>query len=370
MKFIPNIINEKTITAIIDGEAKVISSSHRNFAKIKKALITGDFDSVPNLIDEGNALVKIGGGDIQVVGGVVKYQGRDIPNYQAKKLLSMLRQGSPNVEPYKKFVANLMENPSARAIEEFARFADYKELPIDEDGYVYAFKGIRADNYSCWGNTHTRVLKGKVDSNGHIWNGVGEYIEVDRRDVCDDFRITCAEGLHGGSRDYGNGYGEKLCLIKFHPKDVVCIPCDADGQKMRLCAYKVISDSERENKKDHAPVLAEGKPVEVPKKATPAKTNGEKPQKDYEKHFLYIVGAYDISSDERDFILDCMAEEGFTDESIIDVLINELRIAEKIERYLAKRPDATFKNIQSALKSESLLQEDIKRIVAKFGIGT
>ena len=128
--YIPHIINEKTITAIINGEAKVISSSNRNFLKIKKALIMGDYDSVPNLIDESTALVKIGGGDIQVIGGVVKYQGRDIPNYQAQKLLSMLREGRKDIEPFKNFICRLMENPSARAREEFARFMDFAEYLV------------------------------------------------------------------------------------------------------------------------------------------------------------------------------------------------------------------------------------------------
>lgn len=366
MKFIPNIINEKTITAIIDGEAKVISSSHRNFAKIKKALITGDFDSVPNLIDEGNALVKIGGGDIQIVGGTVKFLGRDVPNYQAQKLLSMLRQGSPNIEPYKKFVANLMENPSARAIEEFARFADYKELPIDEDGMCFAWRGLKADWYSVHGNLKTRVLKGKVNSQGQIYNGVGEEIEVARQDVDDDCNRTCSYGVHVGAFDYAKGWSRgKVVLVKFNPKDVVSVPTDCNGQKCRVCRYVVVSEYVADKPIDRAVVEKTGKVAPAP-----VKNKGNKSQKDYEEHFLCIVPKYHITSDERDFILDCMAEEGLTDESIIDGLINELRIAEKIERYLAKRPDATNKQIQSALKSESLLQEDIKRIVAKFGVGT
>lgn len=366
MKFIPNIINEKTITAIIDGEAKVISSSHRNFSKIKKALIAGDFDSVPNLIDEGNALVKIGGGDIQVVGGTVKYQGRDIPNYQAQKLLSMLRDGRKDIEPFKNFIRRLMENPSARAREEFARFMDFAELPFDSEGYVFAYKGLNGDYWSVRGNKNTRVLKGKVNEQGQIYNGLGEEIEVDRRDVDDDPSHYCGQGIHLGSHHYACGWSRgKVVLCKFDPKDVVSVPLDCQGQKVRVSHYWPISDFVNDKPIDK-PVIEKTGKVSTPI----AKPKGNKSQKDYEEHFLCIVPKYHITSDERDFILDCMAEEGLTDESIIDGLINELRIAEKIKRYLAKRPDATNKQIQSALKSESLLQEDIKRICAKFGVGT
>ena len=364
MNYIPHIINEKTITAIIDGEAKVVSSSHRNFAKIKKALITGDFDSVPNLIDEGNALVGIGGGDIQVVGGVVKYQGRDIPNYQAQKLLSMLRDGRKDIEPFKNFIRRLMENPSARAREEFARFMDFAELPFDSEGYVFAYKGLNGDYWSIRGNKNTRVLKGKVNEKGQIYNGLGEEIEIDRRDVDDDPSHYCGQGIHLGSHLYACGWARgKVVLCKFDPKDVVSVPLDCKGQKVRVSHYWSISDFVNDKPIDK-PVIEKTGKVSAPI----AKSKGEKSQKDYEEHFLYIVPKYHITSDERDFILDCMAEEGLTDESIIDRLINELRVAEKIERYLAKRPDATFKNIQSALKSESLLQEDIKRICTKFGV--
>ena len=365
MNYIPHIINEKTITAIIDGEAKVVSSSQRNFAKIKKALITGDFDSVPNLIDEGNALVKIGGGDIQVVGGTVKYQGRDIPNYQAQKLLSMLRDGRKDIEPFKNFIRRLMENPSARAREEFARFMDFAELPFDSEGYVFAYKGLNGDYWSIRGNKNTRVLKGKVNEKGQIYNGLGEEIEIDRRDVDDDPSHYCGQGIHLGSHLYACGWSQgKVVLCKFDPKDVVSVPLDCQGQKVRVRHYWVVSEYVADKPIDRAVVEKTGKVAP----AVPVKTKNKRSQKDYDAHFPYIVGAYDITSDERDFILDVMADEGFDDESIIDGLINELRIAEKIDRYLAKRPDATFKNIQSALKSESLLQGDIKRICTKFGV--
>lgn len=360
----PHTINEKTITVIVDGKPRTISASNANFTKVKALLLSGEHSEIPTLLDVRASIEKMGNGDLKIVGNKVFYMGSEIRPYQSQKIISMMKAGHKDINPYRRMVERLAQNVSSRAQDEFPRFAEYKELPIDEDGFVYAFKGIQGNNYSCWGNTHTRVLKGKVDSSGHIWNGVGEEIEVDRRDVCDDFRKTCAEGLHAGSRDFGEGYGEKLCLIKFDPKDVVCIPCDAEGQKMRLCHYWVISDTERGNVEVHAPVLtAEGK---SPKKAK-ANAKGYNRGHYYAK-FCSIVRNYGIGIGDRDVVASYMDDAGFTDEEIVDELFHKFVCAVKIVRYCKnKGGNVTLRQIASRMKAESLTQDQIEEIMAKFG---
>lgn len=363
MNYIPHIINEKTITAIIDGEAKVVSSSHRNFAKIKKALITGDFDSVPNLIDEGNALVGIGGGDIQVVGGVVKYQGRDIPNYQAQKLLSMLRDGRKDIEPFKNFICRLMENPSARAREEFARFMDFAELPFDSEGFVYAYKGLNSDYWSVRGNKNTRVLKGKVNEQGQIYNGLGEEIEVDRRDVDDDPSHYCSQGIHLGSHLYATDWSRgKVVLCKFDPKDVVSVPLDCQGQKVRVCHYWVVSDFVNDKPIDKPVISKEGKLVETSKKTYGKNYN----RGHYYTKFYWFVKNNGLNINDRDIVLDEMVEDGFTNEVIINELFDKFILAEKISRYIKNKLRASPRDIQKRFKSEQLSIEQIVEIEDKF----
>ena len=146
------------------------------------------------------------------------------------------------MEHFEKFWENLEKNPSAKSVEELTQFLDYKELPITEDGCFLAYKGVLSDYYSVHGNTSTKVIQGTVDSNGKIYNGIGEVIEVRRRDVDDDRDAHCSYGLHCGSLEYARGFATKIIVVKVNPADVVSVPSDCSCQKCRVSKYEVVSD--------------------------------------------------------------------------------------------------------------------------------
>jgi hypothetical protein len=54
-------------------------------------------------------------------------------------------------------------------------------------------------------------------------------------------------GVHAGSFDYAKNWSNgKMVAIKINPKDVVSVPKDYNCQKLRCCAYTVISEIEQE----------------------------------------------------------------------------------------------------------------------------
>ena len=159
----------------------------------------------------------------------------------ATKVKSIIEDGLP-IGHFEKFWENLKENPSSSSVDELVDFLSYKELPITEDGFLVAYKGVKNDYYSSTGNTKTKVLQGKVDGMGRIFNGIGEVIEVLRRDVDDDRSNECSHGLHVGSLDYASGFATKMVLVKVNPADVVSVPKDYSFQKCRVSKYEVLSD--------------------------------------------------------------------------------------------------------------------------------
>jgi len=305
--YLPHVKNEKTVTVIVDGKCEIISASHINYEKIRELLDSGDHSEVIRLINIPKAVSSFSLGSVNIVGNDVLYHGRKVPRYQSQKILDMYRVGSPSLRPFERMVARVMENISARAQEEFPRFADDKGFPIDEDGYVYAWRGLQDDFWSRNGNPDTRVLKGKVNAQGQIYNGVGEEIEVERADVDDDCNRTCSYGVHVGSLEYAKWWSRgKVVLVKFDPKDVVSVPAEAGGDKCRVCHYWVVSEYTEET------------PIKEPVIST-------------------------LNPDER-------------------------KIKARIDRYVTNRknegkPVPSFKQIQSALKTKGLKVEDIKRII-------
>ena len=176
----------------------------------------------------------------QITPDEVIYNGEKMPQALADKIRAIAQEGLP-ISLFAKFWDNLQLNPSANSVRELYDFLAYKELPITEDGCFLAYKGLTRNGWSISANKETKVLKGKVDSQGRIFNGLNEEIEVRRWDVDDNRQNGCSYGLHVGSLDYAQGFAQgQVVVVKVNPKDVVSVPEDCACQKCRVCAYKVI----------------------------------------------------------------------------------------------------------------------------------
>jgi hypothetical protein len=232
-------------TAIIlllsNGEKVRVEKTDKNYAKILKTFELPKDEQESTVKEIINPIAKIASKGFLVDRGVVTYQGESLPIALQTKVLSIIRDGLP-IEHFEKFWDKLRENPSAQSVAELTDFLSYKELPITEDGDLIAYKGVQMNYYSATGNKDTIVLQGTVDSEGKIYNGVGEVIEVARNNVDDNRNNECSFGLHCGSLDYARGFSARLVLVKVNPKDVVSVPKDYSFQKCRVCKYEVVGD--------------------------------------------------------------------------------------------------------------------------------
>ncbi len=171
----------------------------------------------------------------------VYFDSRPLHNAIAQRIHEFAVQGL-DYKPLCHFLNKLMQNPSKRAVEELYTFLEHKNLPITDNGNFLAYKGLRSNYYSIHGGTQ-KLIKGKVNSSGQIYNGLGEEIIMERRDVCDDKNVACSTGVHAGSLEYATSFAQGACVIvEINPKDVVSIPSDCNCQKLRTCAYKVVED--------------------------------------------------------------------------------------------------------------------------------
>jgi len=189
----------------------------------------------------------------------VSYDGETLPDILADKVRAIAAEGLP-VKLFANFWENLNNNPSASSVRELYDFLAYKELPITEDGFFIAYKGVASNGLSVHGNTKTKVLQGIVDNNGKIQNNVGDTIEVKRWDVDDNRDNGCSFGLHVGSMDYATTWGEQTLVVKVNPADVVSVPTDCGCQKCRVSKYEVIDSYQNEIK--NAITDSEGNPME------------------------------------------------------------------------------------------------------------
>jgi hypothetical protein len=224
---------------------KIVESSHPNWRQVLAAYKQGNYDEVIDLIDVKTAINKKFDGKFTIVGETVQYNGETVNGYLFDRIIFFMRNNLP-FERLVKFADNLYQNPSNRARQELYKFLEHKNMPITEDGCFLAYKGVQNDFWSITGGT-IKVLKGKVNDEGQIYNGVGEEIIVDRGDVDDNCNNTCSKGIHAGSVSYATDFAGKgkIVVVKINPKDCVSVPTDCNGQKLRTCAYTVIGEEYR-----------------------------------------------------------------------------------------------------------------------------
>lgn len=265
MKNLSYIITTQSVSVFIDGEAKVITSSHPVYERLIKAIKAKDEAQIVKLLDVKRNIEEFGAGKVTYNKGVVYYEGNPINNYLTRKIVQLQREGF-TIEPLLKFLENLQGNPSYRAREELYKFLEYGKLPITEDGFFIAYKKVGDDYKDIWSRTFD--------------NSVGAVCEMERKDVDDDSNRTCSAGLHFASREYmahyGSGGANKVMAIKINPADVVAIPQDYNNTKGRCCKYEVVAElgsSGDFNKLEDKAVFGEKKKATKKKVKAPKKSD-------------------------------------------------------------------------------------------------
>lgn len=230
---VPAIITETSITVMLDGNTIPITDSHVNYDKIREALKTGgDEATIRSLLDIAASVTEFGEGRVTVEGGIVKYDGAAIHNALTVRIISMMREGF-NITPMVRFMENLMDNPSYRAVNQLYGFLEACDLPITPDGHFIAYKMVR-DDYM---DNHT----------GTMDNSVGSEVSMPRNQVNENPEQTCSRGLHFCSQGYLGFYGSgRTMMVKINPRDVVSIPVDYNNAKGRACCYTIVDELEQE----------------------------------------------------------------------------------------------------------------------------
>lgn len=244
------IINQTSIILFINNESIRVEKTDRRYPKIIKSFTLPkeeQEDAVNQILYPTDftleSIDKVEG--FEIVEDQVYYNGEALPPVLSQKVQSIVSDDLP-LEHFTKFWNNLQDNPSSTSVNELMEFLEYKELPITEDGYFLAYKGVSEDYYSVHGNPNTVVIKGDVTSSGRILNEIGCQIEVKRRNVDDNRNHHCSYGLHVGSLDYAKSFGARVVVVKVNPRDVVSVPSDYNCQKCRVSAYEVVADYEYE----------------------------------------------------------------------------------------------------------------------------
>ena len=237
---IPYVIKTNgSVTLFLKDECLTVANDHPNYNKIVEALKKGEFDIIENLVNVAKAVTQYANGQITVQNGQVFYGSFPLHNTLTSRILAMMNEGF-KFDHMVKFLENLMQNPSNRAVNETYTFLENYGLPITDDGCFLAYKAVR--------NDYMDIYSGKLD------NRVGCAPSMPRNMVDEVYERDCSTGLHVGALDYVVQYGHfvkgadiieggnRLLIVKVNPKDVVSVPKYESHPKMRVSQYLVVSE--------------------------------------------------------------------------------------------------------------------------------
>jgi hypothetical protein len=230
-----------SVLANIGSDNYPVDSTHANFKQLIEDIKNDDVESFVRHYDIRKAFEDYTVGNVVIKGSEVFYGETKLGGVVVDRIFDFMSNGLP-IEPIMRFVNKLFSNPSSRAVNELYRFLEHKNMPITPDGNFRAYKGLNSDFYSVTAGKLT-LVQGQSRDDGRINNAVGQVVECVRHQVDDNKDNTCSYGLHAGSLEYATGFAQgKMVIVEIDPKDVVSIPSDCNGQKLRTCKYVVVEE--------------------------------------------------------------------------------------------------------------------------------
>lgn len=206
-----------------------------------------DYKDLLEMHDVRAAISKWSDGNLTVTMDTVLYDGKSIPESVESFLLDLFYKDPNNTEAFSawsKYIGLITDpNVSFKVSERLFLFLSKNDLTITPDGHVLAWKVVRPDY--------------KDKHSGTFDNSPGQVLEMPRNKVNDDDSSYCSYGFHVCSWGYlgsFSNYGDRVVQVKIHPADIVAIPLDYNGEKIRVCKYEVSdfvgfwgTDVDREN---------------------------------------------------------------------------------------------------------------------------
>lgn len=236
----------RVLTALLpDLDPITVPGDHPNFDRINLELDSGSLsaDEIAELADLSITIATKFcrlSERVSVANGRVYFDGDEAHGAIVNHILRSLDE-SEDVTPLVAFMENVAANPTEHSREQLYEWLNAHDFTITQDGLIVGYKGVtKSGDGSLVSGFKGRAIVDGQPITGQIPNKVGSTIEMPRSEVAHDPAAACSRGLHVGVFDYAKSYARGAMLrVLVNPRDVVSVPTDAGGQKVRVCRYVV-----------------------------------------------------------------------------------------------------------------------------------
>jgi hypothetical protein len=244
---------DESLVVIVNGEIETIAPNHLNFKRLRDYLLSGGDDEtevatlvaartyIPNKMQQLSSRVAY-------VEGVLTFDGEAMDNSLSKHIVKMVHEGDDGFPAYVRFMENLSTNPSPIARRQLFDWLNAQDFTLTDDGLIVGYKSIGSDGLSVRSGSNTVYVDGEAHT-GRVPNPVGARVWIARQEVDPNRDVDCSYGLHVGTHNYATttfGGSDRITLqVHVNPRDVVAVPRDYNGAKMRVAEYVVVEQSEQ-----------------------------------------------------------------------------------------------------------------------------
>lgn len=195
-----------------------------------------DAEVLFNLHDIFSSISSWSNGDLKITRTEASYNGtplsEELTDFLIKQFLKN-PQDEKAFEAWSKFIRAAANSTTDHVVDRLFLFLSKNDLYLSPCGeYVYAWRVCTSD----YKDKYTRTFD----------NSVGSECRVPRNQVESDPNKACSKGLHVASIDYlASCYAstnDRLLVVKVPIADIVSIPYDYEGSKVRVSSFLVVED--------------------------------------------------------------------------------------------------------------------------------
>lgn len=211
-----------------NGNTISIDGNDERYEQVKEALWKEDLEAALDAADKTTVIREWSKNNIQIKRGQLYVHNKLMKGSVVDHIIQAFENDRP-FEKYVNFYMKLLQNPSDNSINQLLPFMKHNDIEVDENGNIIAWKFVRKNYMDCY--------------TGRIRNRVGDEPWMPRNDVVADRNKTCSAGYHVCAKSYlGYGNNHRFMKVLIDPVNVVSVPTDYNGAKMRVCSYKVIEE--------------------------------------------------------------------------------------------------------------------------------
>lgn len=237
-------VSTRSITIIEGSKVLTVTTDEgQRFQKATEAMNNGDWGTLHKLCsgrseradDYQKTISKLGftikGGYIVMNNGTGQIALGGLDSILKRLEAFSISGNEKGVLALGRFVDKLLDNPDINIMNRVVDFVKFADVEIDEDGDIITYKYVDGD----YMDSHSRKLD----------NRPGAEVFMKRALVDPNIDNECSQGLHVCALSYAFGFwsnGKRLLRTKLNPRDIVAIPRDYKGAKIRTCRYSSIAD--------------------------------------------------------------------------------------------------------------------------------